>query len=84
MIRRKASEKMTTQDSAQNLKQRLLSLIEKADFLVEDDLNALMEVLPDKDKLLLKVFDKSCHMIDNCYSKKITTKNPHIFTTNFK
>ena len=33
----------------------LLSLIEKADFLVEDDLNALMEVLPDKDKLLLKV-----------------------------
>ena len=28
----------------------LLSLIEKADFLVEDDLNALMEVLPDKGK----------------------------------
>ena len=33
----------------------LLTLIEKADFLVEDDLNALMAVLPDKDKLLLKV-----------------------------
>ena len=33
----------------------LLTLIEKADFLVEEDLNALMGVLPDKDKLLLKV-----------------------------
>ena len=30
-------------------------MIEKADFLVEDDLNDLMAVLPDKDKLLLKV-----------------------------
>ncbi len=56
IFRRKATtEKISTEDSAQNLKQRLLSLIEKADFLVEDDLNALMEVLPDKDKLLLKV-----------------------------
>ena len=43
------------QDEKQNLKKMLLTLIEKADFLVEDDLNALMAVLPDKDKLLLKV-----------------------------
>ena len=37
------------------MKNMLLTLIEKADFLVEEDLNALMGVLPDKDKLLLKV-----------------------------
>ena len=46
---------VSPKDGAKKLKKMLLSLIEKADFLVEDDLNALMEVLPDKDKLLLKV-----------------------------
>ena len=46
---------LESQDEKQNLKKMLLTLIEKADFLVEDDLNALMAVLPDKDKLLLKV-----------------------------
>ena len=42
-------------EERRRLQKMLLSLIEKADFLVEDDLNALMSVLPDKDKLLLKV-----------------------------
>lgn len=42
-------------EEKQNIKRMLLTLIEKADFLVEEDLNALMGVLPDKDKLLLKV-----------------------------
>ena len=42
-------------DEKQSVKRMLLTLIEKADFLVEEDLNALMGVLPDKDKLLLKV-----------------------------
>ena len=46
---------MTAEDEKRNLKLMLLTLIEKADFLVEEDLNALMAVLPDKDKLLLKV-----------------------------
>ncbi|XP_023333200.1 uncharacterized protein LOC111705006 [Eurytemora carolleeae] len=46
---------VSPKEGAKKLKEMLLSLIEKADFLVEDDLNALMEVLPDKDKLLLKV-----------------------------
>ena len=43
------------EDENENLKHMLLTLIEKADFLVEEDLNELMAVLPDKDKLLLKV-----------------------------
>jgi hypothetical protein len=42
-------------EERKHLQQMLLTLIEKADFLVEDDLNALMSVLPDRDKLLLKV-----------------------------
>ncbi len=42
-------------EERRHLQQMLLTLIEKADFLVEDDLNALMSVLPDRDKLLLKV-----------------------------
>ena len=45
----------SVEDEQKNLKNMLLTLIEKADFLVEEDLNALMGVLPDKDKLLLKV-----------------------------
>ena len=45
----------SAEDEQKNLKNMLLTLIEKADFLVEEDLNALMGVLPDKDKLLLKV-----------------------------
>ena len=50
-----ASAEIDPDEEKQNLKQMLLTLIEKADFLVEEDLNALMGVLPDKDKLLLKV-----------------------------
>lgn len=33
----------------------LLTLVEKADFLVEEDLTSMMDSLPDRDKLLLKV-----------------------------
>ena len=51
----KSKEVQKPEDENQNLKQMLLTLIEKADFLVEEDLNELMAVLPDKDKLLLKV-----------------------------
>ena len=50
-----ASSEIGPDEEKQNLKRMLLTLIEKADFLVEEDLNALMGVLPDKDKLLLKV-----------------------------
>lgn len=38
-----------------NARKMLLTLIEKANFLVDEDLDALMAVLPDKDKLLLTV-----------------------------
>ena len=50
-----SSSDIDPEEEKKNLKRMLLTLIEKADFLVEDDLNALMAVLPDKDKLLLKV-----------------------------
>ena len=50
-----ASSDINPDEEKQNVKRMLLTLIEKADFLVEEDLNALMGVLPDKDKLLLKV-----------------------------
>ena len=50
-----SSSEISPEEEKRNLKRMLLTLIEKADFLVEDDLNALMAVLPDKDKLLLKV-----------------------------
>ena len=50
-----ASPDVSVEDEQKNLKNMLLTLIEKADFLVEEDLNALMGVLPDRDKLLLKV-----------------------------
>ena len=50
-----SSSDIDPEEEKRNLKKMLLTLIEKADFLVEDDLNALMAVLPDKDKLLLKV-----------------------------
>ena len=54
--RSKSSESSyNPEEEKKNLKRMLLTLIEKADFLVEDDLNDLMAVLPDKDKLLLKV-----------------------------
>ena len=33
----------------------MLILIDKADFLVDDNLNAMMELLPNQDKLLVKV-----------------------------
>lgn len=49
------SVEMNSEDEQKNLKKMLLTLIEKADFLVEEDLNSLMAILPDKDKLLLKV-----------------------------
>ena len=42
-------------EDQQRLRKLLMTLIERADFLVEEDLNALMEVLPDKDRLLLKL-----------------------------
>ena len=50
-----SSSSIDPEEEKKKLKRMLLTLIEKADFLVEDDLNALMAVLPDKDKLLLKV-----------------------------
>ena len=77
IFRRKATtEKISTEDSAQNLKQRLLSLIEKADFLVEDDLNALMEVLPDKDKLLLKVKIIVTHLLHTLQRSQLSISFP--------
>ena len=33
----------------------MLTLIDKADFLIDDDINQLMEALPSRDKLLIKV-----------------------------
>ena len=49
------TSKEDTREKNKNIKHILLTLIEKADFLVEEDLNALMGLLPDDDKLLLKV-----------------------------
>ena len=37
------------------LKDMLMTLIEKGDFLMEEDLSTLMSVLPQDDKMLLKV-----------------------------
>ena len=50
-----STSEVSPEEEKRSLQRMLLTLIEKGDFLVEDDLNALMAVLPDKDKLLLKV-----------------------------
>ena len=44
-----------TKTDSNNVKHILLTLIEKADFLVEDNLNTMMAALPHNDELLLKV-----------------------------
>ena len=38
-----------------NVKRILRTFIDKADFLVDEDLNSLMEFMEDKDKLLVKI-----------------------------
>ena len=43
-----------TKTDSNNMNHILLTLIEKADFLVEDDLNTMMAALPHNDELLLK------------------------------
>ena len=42
-------------DKRDSLRKIMLILIDKADFLVDEDLNAMMELLPNQDKLLVKV-----------------------------
>lgn len=49
------SDKIPKKDLTKDIKATMLTLIDKADFLIDDDINQLMEALPSKDKLLVKV-----------------------------